>query len=163
MLCLCCVAGNPPSACDMARDKAATRRLMAAAGLPSPKYTTILGRCDAPGGRQQRQRQRQQRSARPGNIAAIVPRVCCSLTASWHKHCAHRHAHRQPSSTTPAQLTLPQHSCPVCALLHFTLQVLVTLSQQHSRLASLQSSSPLLLVRVLLVPAVPVSAGTFGC
>jgi carbamoylphosphate synthase large subunit len=36
-------AGNPPSACDRARDKAATRRLMAAAGLPSPKYTTIAG------------------------------------------------------------------------------------------------------------------------
>ena len=38
-----CPAGNPPSACDMARDKAATRRMMAAAGLPSPKYTTIAG------------------------------------------------------------------------------------------------------------------------
>jgi len=36
-------AGNAPSACDMARDKRATRQLMAAAGLPSPKYATISG------------------------------------------------------------------------------------------------------------------------
>jgi hypothetical protein len=36
-----CPAGNHPKACDMARDKRATRSLMDAAGLPSPKHCLI--------------------------------------------------------------------------------------------------------------------------
>jgi carnosine synthase len=35
--------GNPPSAVDMARDKSATRKIMAAASLPSPKHALIFG------------------------------------------------------------------------------------------------------------------------
>ncbi|KAF8057917.1 hypothetical protein HT031_005863 [Scenedesmus sp. PABB004] len=38
--------GNPPAACDLARDKGATRRLMDAAGLPSPKHALITSEAE---------------------------------------------------------------------------------------------------------------------
>jgi len=40
------LAGNPPSACDLARDKRATRKVMEAQGLPSPLNAMIYTEAD---------------------------------------------------------------------------------------------------------------------